>query len=213
VDVREIRRLMLDSGTLHILPVIRGLESEVGVVQDAFEETDPDAVAVSISKEELAGLRDLRGDEEFELSSMEIVYADRLSNFGVVRMPPPCFLAALQLCLEHKIPIVPVDMNEEVYTDTYCEVVGTLDILKESMMAKRIGRTAFAMETPEEFIIDWDRRVNRSRGFRELQLRREAHMAEVLESVSRKRGSLMAVIEMERVEGVVDALRKSIGCV
>lgn len=205
----RVRRVESDGGVIHIVPVIRGLESEVEVVRSAFDEIAPDAVAVSISKEELAGLRELRGDEEFELSSMEMAYADQLSNFGVVRMPPPCFLAALQLCLENEIPIVPLDMNEELYTDTYCEVVGTLDILKESMMAKRVHKVKFSLESPETFVRDWDARINRSRGFRTLQESREEHMARAVMNLTKRFRRAMVVLEVERVEGTISRLESN----
>src|SRR6266571_1911058 len=46
---------------VHLMPVVRGLVSEGERVRAAFADAGPEAVALSISREELQGLRDYTG--------------------------------------------------------------------------------------------------------------------------------------------------------
>lgn len=201
-----MKALQVDRSLIWILPVIKGLTSEAEKVKSAFEECGPDAIGVSISKEELAGLRSLTGEEEYELSGIEWYYSQFLSTFGQVRIPPPCYLAAQQIGDESGVPVIPLDMNEELYSAVYCECVRTLDLLRESFLVKRIGRMRFNLSSPEEFIKDWDARVNGSRGFCTLQKKRERHMVEVLRGMAGKYKNILAVIEMERASGIIEIL-------
>jgi len=206
-----MRTLRVGGSQVHILPAIKGLVSEAESVRNAFEDMAPNAVAVSVSKEELAGLRSVNGEEEYEMSDIEWCYAQYLSQFGEVRLPPPCYLAAQQLADEKRVPIIPLDMNEELYSAAYCTTVGTLDVLRESFMVKRIRRIRFDRSSAEDFVLDWDSRVNRSRGFRKLQMEREEHMARIITSMSRKYDEILAVVELERAEGLGDRLLKRDG--
>jgi len=204
-----MKALQLDGSLVYILPVIKGLTSEAEKVREAFEECGPDAICVSISKEELAGLRSLTGEEEYEMNDIEWYYSQYLSRFGQVRIPPPCFLAAQQIGDENGVPVIPIDMNEELYSTTYCKCVSTLDLIRESFLVKRIGRMRFNLSSPEEFIKEWDARVNGFKGFRALQKEREEHMVRVLKGMAGKYGKILAVIEMERFDGIMDLLRES----
>lgn len=60
---------------------------------------------------------------------------------------------------------------------------------------------------PEELAIEWDRFVESNRGFKRLDKRREEHIAKELCDVARYRRKVLAVIEVERVEGVADILK------
>ncbi len=208
--MRDLEYIELNNSKIFILPVIRGLISEERVVLEAFEKTSPDVVAISISKEELGGLKEVRGDEEYELNAVEMVYAKRLSEFGEVSLPPPCFLITLRVCEEENIPIIPLDMNEEIYSETYCCTVGTLDLLRESFLSKRMDRIKFDLCSPKRFILDWDERVNGTKGFRELQRRREEHMARVIEGLSRHYQNILCVVELERCDGLISSLESRV---
>jgi hypothetical protein len=196
----------LGDSRLHMLPVIKGLVSEAERVRAVFKEIKPEALAASISREELAGLRAVSGEEEYEMSDIEWYYAQHLSRFGEVRLPPPCFLTAQQLADGEEIPIIPLDMNEDLYSAAYCTTVGTLDILRESFMVRRMKKIRFDLSSAEDFVIDWDSRVNRSKGFRGLQKEREEHMTKILARLARKYDTILAVIELERAEGIGDRL-------
>lgn len=201
-----MRSVKLDGSVVEILPVVKGLESEADSVSKAFLEVKPDAVAVSISAGELEGLRKKEDYDKYEPSELEIVYAENLATFGKVVLPPPCFVKVLELCDNDRVPIIAIDMDEENFSDTFCDSVGGIDLLRESFFAKKAWKKKFDLSSPQSFVVDWDRRVNRAKGFRELERAREEHMAEALTNATRTYRKILAIVDYERTEGVVDSL-------
>ena len=61
----------------------------------------------------------------------------------------------------------------------------------------------FDMSSPESFVRDWDRHVNAVRGFRYLSGLRERYISLRLSDISKNGGRVLAVIDSERVDGVV----------
>ncbi|MGD0056397.1 MAG: hypothetical protein ABSB83_00885 [Methanomassiliicoccales archaeon] len=202
-----MRNVEVNGSVISILPVVKGLVSEEESVADAFAHISPDAVAVSISKEELEGLRRKEDYDKYEPSSLEIAYAETLSIFGKVVIPPPCFVKSLELCGKDSVPIIAIDMDEERFSDTFCDSVGGLDLLRESLFAKKAWKKRFDLSSPESFVIDWDRKVNKAGGFKELERAREKHMAEALTDAARSYKRILAVVEVERVEGVLENMQ------
>jgi pheromone shutdown protein TraB len=56
-------------------------------------------------------------------------------------------------------------------------------------------------------VIEWDSEVNRSAGFARLQIERERHIAKRLREVAETANRVLAVVEVERARGVLEALR------
>ncbi|NLK26411.1 MAG: hypothetical protein GX307_07565 [Euryarchaeota archaeon] len=195
-----------DNAKIVILPVIKGLVADGDAAARAIREALPDAVGVSLSREELAALRDKSVYDDYEMGTLEKVYAERLSEFGEVELPSPCFVSALDTCVELCIPIIPLDMNDVDFTEAYCECVKATDIVRESFFTRRARRSRFDLTSPQAFVQDWDRKVNRSRGFHELERLREEHMAMALRKMTRKYHNILAVVEAERADGVGDQL-------
>jgi pheromone shutdown protein TraB len=196
-----MREIDLNGSRVFVLPVIKGLVSEGKKVRDAISEIRPQAVGISISKEELEGLRSYQG-EEIELSDLEEAYQAGLEEFGEVQLPPPCYIEALKTCDELGVPIIPIDMNEELFSDRYCELVGGLELVKESFFSHRIARKRFNLDSAEAFVLDYDRKVNGGRGLSALNAEREAHMASVLRSLTEGHRCILAIIELERAHSV-----------
>jgi pheromone shutdown protein TraB len=202
-----MRVVQIGTSRLSVVPVIRGLLSEGDRVRAALMEATPQAIAVSISKEELAGLKNMDEDLEYDMSEVETLYSDVLSGFGEVALPPPCFSVALEMSKELDLPILPIDMNEELYSATYCTLVGTVDLIRESLFMKKLRKKLMRCKTPDEFVITWDSLINRSKGFSLLAAEREEHMAGVLKRMSRKYSEVVTFIERERVDGVLSHLK------
>lgn len=197
-----MQRIELNGSKVYVLPVIKGLVSEGEKVRAAILETRPEAVGVSISREELEGLRSYQG-EEIGLSALEEAYRAGLEEFGEVQLPPPCYLEALRACEEFGIPLIPLDMNEELFSERYCELVGGLELVKESFFSHRVARKRFIMDSAEEFVLDYDRKVNGGRGISTLNTEREGHMAEVAQAFTNNYKIIMIVIELERYAGLL----------
>jgi hypothetical protein len=202
----RMMQALVDGSTIHVLPVIKGLVSEESKVTAALDEIKPDAVGISVSKEELEGLKNKETYEEYEMSTLEEVYRVYLESFGEVRLPAPAYVTTMDLCATRSLPLIPIDMNDEQYTEEYCQRIGGSEIVREAMFTRSVSRRRFIISSPEEFVADWDRKVNRAKGFRELERAREEHMTGALRSMARQYKTILAVIEQERAQGVVDLL-------
>jgi len=203
-----MRRIELNGSKLDIMPVVKGLVSEGEKVRQIIESTGPEIVCLSISKEELDGLSRKDDYALYEMSFLEQVYKIHLEEFGEVKLPPPCFVDAFDLCSEKGIKMMPLDMNEELYSETYCLKVSGIDLLREQFFSNRAHKLRLDHSSPENFVKAWDKRVNRAKGFKELNQDREKHMAECLRRLVDRNVSILALVECERADGVCGWLEK-----
>ena len=197
--------------TISVLGVIKGLKAEVGRVQSAFDLTRPDVVAVSLSKEELEGLRNLPDDYIPELSRYEQIYAEGLSRFGEVAAPPPCYVATLELADHRGIRLVPVDIDEQSYSELYCVAVPGTTLFRHSTRTWILKKRRFSDESPEEFVLKWDKVVNDLEGFRTIEKKRAFAMAKGVLALCGDSKKVLAIIELERAKEVVELIRGKMG--
>jgi len=187
---------------VHLMAVVRGLVSEREAVRAAVADLSPEAVALSISHEELEALRTYDGGDAPTENVDEEVYVRGLSRFGEVRKPPPCFVEALAAAAARGIPVHPLDMDEERYTNAYVAAVGALDLLRSNARRARLLKWQPRADTPAAFVREWDALVNASAGYRRLQGEREAFIARRLHQLAGKYRTLLALVEVERLDGV-----------
>jgi len=191
---------------IFLLPVIRGLESERLKVRKALQECSPKVIAVSVSPEELDGLRKFEGGEAEASNIEELIYMERLAAFGEVSKPPPCFLEARDQAKEMGLRLEALDLNNEDFTEAYVTNVSTVEMMTQSWIANKLQSRRLEAGTPEEFVLRFDRAVNRKDGFKRLERAREVHMAKQLAKLVGESKDTLALIEMERLEGVRRAL-------
>jgi hypothetical protein len=98
-------------------------------------------------------------------------------------------------------------MDEMQYTNTYVATVSTVDILLSNARQGRLRRWESKAETAQAFVLEWDSLVNRSAGYRKLQMEREAFIARRVHQVAGKSRDLLAIVEAERAAGVLTRLR------
>lgn len=197
----------LGGASVSILPVVRGLPSEGDAVARAIDALHPDRVALSVSPEELETLRTYGGGNLEAGTTEEEAYVAGLSTWEEPVMPPPCFTQAVAAALGRNIPLDAIDMGEDAYTDAYTAWVSTMELLLQGRMESRLLKKRFRVSTPQEFAVAWDAEVNRTVGFARLQKEREKFMASRLQEIARDAPRVLAVIEVERVKGVLAALR------
>jgi len=202
-------KVRLGGCTVHVLSVIKGLKSETDNVRKAFEEARPDKVAISLSKEELEGLRNIPEDFEPDLSRYEEIYAEGLSRFGDVAAPPPCYVAALEMAEHMNVPLFPVDLDERTFTELYCAAIPGTTLFRHSTRTWLLKRRRFSDEGPEEFVLAWDRAVNGTGGFRTIETKRAEAMAKGIKEACADSGTVLAIIELERAAEVSELLRKT----
>lgn len=200
--MRTSEKVERDGCEIQVLGVVKGLKSEAGEVKEAFDIFRPDRIAISLSKEELDGLREMPDDYEPDLTRYEEIYAEGLSRFGEVAAPPPCYVAAVELADRFKVPIVPVDIDERTYTELYCALVDGTSLFRHSTRTWMVRRRRFSDSGPEEFVLAWDRAVNNLQCFKRLERERAETMAEGIRKACSESRRLLAIIELERMSEV-----------
>lgn len=206
--MRGVDTVERDGTTIHILPVIRGLTSEVETVRRAFAEVKPDLVAVSLSKEEVEGLRNLPSDFEPELSRYDEIYVTGLARFGKVAAPPPCYVAAVEIADSEGLPIVAIDIDEESYTELYCASITGQALFRNSTRTWFLRKKSFGADTAEEYVVKVDRAFNNMRGFRQIEDERVDWMSRELLKSSKRARNILAVVEYERAAEVLSQLNE-----
>lgn len=201
--MEEVR---LGGTTVAVLPVVRGLPSHGERAAASIGAEHPDVVALAVSPEELEALRTYDGGNIEPDTTEDEVYVAGLSAWEEPRMPPPCFIEAVRGAVAHHVPLEALDMDEETYTDAYTACVSTMEIIFQGRLENRLLKKRFRVATPEEFAIAWDAEVNRTAGFARLQKEREKFIASRLQEVAQGHARVLAVIEVERVKGVLAEL-------
>lgn len=206
--MRGVESVERDGLTIHILPVIRGLTSEVETVRKAFAEVKPDLVAISLSKEEVDGLRKLPSDFEPELSRYDEIYVTGLARFGEVAAPPPCYVATVEIADSEGLPIVAIDVDEESYTELYCASITGQALFRNSTRTWFLRKKSFGADTAEEYVVKVDRAFNNMRGFRQIEDERVDWMCRELLKATKKARNPLAVVEYERAAEVLARLNE-----
>jgi hypothetical protein len=197
----------INGAEVMVIGTLKGLVKEEDKVAKAFADYRPDAIAISTSKEELAALRTKETHSDYELSALEEVYKVYMEHFGAVRLPTPAYLMAIELADEAHLPLIPIDLNDDEFTDFYCTRIRGWDMVRESFYTRSIKRRKYRIGSAEEFAKDWDMKVNRAKGFRQLERDREEHMAQTLRNMSSKYQRILAFVEYERSAGVERCLQ------
>ncbi len=192
-----------------LISLVRGLESNREDVLAELDAFSPDIIALSVSPEELEGLLHL--DEididDFALSDYEEMYVDKLRAYSKVVFPPPAYTSSALYGRECRIPLTSLDVSEKMFSELYVSIVSTQDLIRHSLRKKRLKKKRFDAEGPEDFAVQWDRELNRLPGFDRMARRREEYMARRIVKLSEKYGKIAALVEVERVAGVLSHLR------
>ncbi len=201
--MEEVR---LGEATVAVLPVVRGLPSDGDRVVEALRSWHPEVVAVSVSPEEVDVLRTYRGGNLEPDTTEDEVYVAGLSAWEEPRRPPPCFLRAVREAAARNARVEALDLGEEDYTDAYTTYVSTMELILQGRLENRLLRKHFNVSTPAQFAIAWDAEVNHTVGFARLQREREKFIASRLRDLAQGPTRILAVIEVERVKGVLAEL-------
>lgn len=188
-----------------IIPVVNGLVSEAERVKGLVG--DYEAYAISLGIEGVQTIKNRSAiDEEFEVSELDLVYAQHMSAFGQVEFPSPAMCAFIDSVKEKRMNVIPLDMNDEDFTQMYCDTVGTFDFVKEHRLAKKGMKRTFDDSSPETLAKEWDAYINTVKGYHDVSVKREAYIASQIRDIARFRKNLLAVIETERVAGITSEL-------
>lgn len=187
-----------------LIPFIKGLVSEKEKIVQALDSKDYDATAVALGAEDIIAIT--KRDEiegEFESSDLDTVYSGLLTQFGAIDMPDPASTTLIDVCKERDIPVIPLDMTDDEYTQLYCETVSTVEFLREKRLIKKALKKRFDTSSPENFVMEWDALVNHLSGYAKMSMYREEYMAKQIKDIANYRKNVLLLIEYERVNGVM----------
>lgn len=204
----DMRMIEVGGCEVHILPIIKGLVSECDKVREAMS-GGYDVIGLSAGPEDIVGYerrQEILDENGVDLSDLEIVYSHFLMQFGKVEFPTPAYSLLVDMCRERSIGLVPLDMDDEMFSDLYCNTVTTMELLKETKLAKKLYKRKFDMSSPESFVTEWDDQINRIRGLREMSVEREDFIGDSIRKSAEGRRRMLAVVDYERADGIEEYL-------
>jgi len=188
-----------------VLPIVKGLVSEAEKVREAYGRYEAYAAALGI--EEITAIKNRESIEETqELSEIDMVYVYHLSSFGEIEAPAPAYCELIDLCSKDSIDVIPLDMGNDEFAEMYVRTVSALEFVKEHRLAKKGMKRRFDMSSAESFAISWDDYLNKVKGYGKVSREREGYIASQILDIARYRGSLLAVVEVERVKNILEHL-------
>lgn len=201
-----MKSLRIGECDIDILPVVHGLVADAEKVHSAYGGYEAYACALGI--EGIQGIKNRSEiDDDFGINEMDIAYAKHMEAFGEVQIPSPALCELIDLCAADGMNVIPLDMNDEDFTELYCDTVKATDFVKEHRHAKKGYKKKFDADSPENLAIQWDAHVNKVKSYALLSRKREEYIASQIRDVAKYRKSLLVVLEVERVEGIMKHLQ------
>ena len=190
-----------------ILPIVKGLVSESEKIKEVYGKYEAYSVALGI--EEIIALKRRDEIEDIqELSEIDMVYVYHLANFGEIESPTPAYCELIDLCSKESVDVIPLDMNNDEFTEMYIHTVTSLEFVKEHRLAKKGMKRRFDMSSPEAFSIAWDNYLNKVKGYLKVSKKREEYIADQIRDTAGYRKSLLAVVEVERINNIVKIIEQ-----
>jgi hypothetical protein len=139
------------------------------------------------------------------LSTSDLVFTQRLSRWGEVEAPPPSFQEAVRLAYNRDLEVIPADFDDEDYTDVFLKAVTPFSLVRQGRRLRKLAKRRFRARTAEDFAIEWDEAVTKIRGYADVERAREQKVAKSIVASAGEHPRLLAVVELERLGGVVQA--------
>ncbi len=206
--------LSAEIGPITLVGALRGPVEEGDRVQQELERRKPRTIVLDLSPEELDGLQEYFGTGDSEplvpLSGAEVGLARALSKYSDVRMPSPCFVAAVRWGQREGAELVALDENDESYADLFLKHVGYVDLVRRTRAERGLVRGKYGkVATAEEMALLWAERMHRSSGSKRLWNERCSIAARRLKAIAKGPGKapIVAVIDFERWKDIRSQLQ------
>ncbi len=206
-----MRRVAVDGGEVILVATVQGLVAEAERVREAFEATQPRAVALGVSPEAAAALlrhEPVEGVDPFDdLPDAELAYSVRLQEYGPVALPPPDLMEAVRLARAADVPVRGADLPEARYEDVFASEVSAWGLLRYGRVQRKLVKRPPKAADARAFALAWDAAVRRVKGIDRVERAREAHIASAARLIAREVGSpALLVLDAAREAGVLQAL-------
>ncbi|OYT60586.1 hypothetical protein B6U71_00595 [Euryarchaeota archaeon ex4484_178] len=207
--MKRVFQFTVNGKNLLFFGTIKGLVSERKKLRELFENFQAEVLFVGISPEQLEGLKKYINEPfEIEPEDYEVIYALKLEKYGEVGLPVPTYLEAFSIAKKENIELLALDIPEKEYSDLFVKTIDIFHIFHYNFRKRKVWRKKFNAESPEDFVIMWDREINKIKPYYKIELKREEYMGnKIKELISiRSESRIMIVIELERLYGVLKNL-------
>jgi len=199
----------VDGKKLLFFGTIKGLVSERDKLKSLHENFQSEVMFLGISPEQLEGLdKYLQEPFEIEPEDYEVIYALKLEKYGEVGLPVPTYLEAFAISKKDGVSLVPIDMPEKEFSDLFVKTIDIFHILHYNFRKRKIWRKQFQADSPEEFVLLWDKEINKIKPYYKIELKREEYMGKKINELLKERNEerILIIIELERLYGVLKNL-------
>lgn len=145
------------------------------------------------------------------VSTSDMVFLRHLSKWGAVEMPPPSYQEAARLAYDRKVPLESVDFDDEAYTNVFIDHVSTFSLFRQARRVRKLSKRKFKAADPAAFAREWDGLVTKVKGYRAVERAREEKVAAGLLAALHDKKRLLAIVEAERLAGVLVAIDRMAG--
>lgn len=142
------------------------------------------------------------------VSTSDMLFLRHLSRFGDVEMPPPSFQEALRQGISNNVPVLEADFDDDGYTTVFLDNVSTMSLIKQGRRLRRLSKAKFKATDPAGFAREWDGRLTQVKGYLNVERAREEKIASGIAAACQGRHRLLALVEAERLGGVLAALER-----
>jgi hypothetical protein len=197
---------------LILVGVISGLTSEVEIVRSAVERHRPSALGLTITGEEIDGIRKWNEEENTELppySDFDRYYIREMSRFGDVRLPSPSLAFLIEFAGKARLPVYPLDMDEDEYSEIFLKHVSPASLFFSSLLRSR-RRRKILKGNAEEVACEIDRMSMHPKGVETVELERDRHISRRILTLAGENTPFMAIINYERLSRILAFLNEDI---
>jgi hypothetical protein len=139
------------------------------------------------------------------LSTSDLVFTRHLARWGDVEAPPPSYQEALRYAHEEGLEVVAGDFDDEEYTDVFLREVTAFALVRQGRRLRKLAKRRFRSKDAESFAREWDDEITRVKGYGAVEKAREAKVARSIAAAARRHPRVLAIVEVERLPGVVAA--------
>lgn len=206
-----MQRFRVGDGEVVLISSVQGLVAERDRVLSILDEERPAIVALGLSPESVASLGRYEPDPEIdpfeELPDHDLIYSLKLREFGVVDLPAPDLVAALDWARAHAADAFGVDLSEEAYEDLFVKEVSAWGFLRYGRIQRKIARKPPKASDARAFSLAWDAAIRKVKGIARVEAAREVAMATRAASLARDRSSkVLLLVDAPREPGVARQL-------
>lgn len=205
-----MEHLYINTAKIYILPIVHALAGEEKKIYRSFDSVKPSCVAIGVSPEDIEIIKSETHEnkDDVELGIQHQTFLLHLSSYGKITIPPRDIIVVHELAEDNNIPIVAIDIDDEMYANLLTENVSIVSLMRHSRKIKKLSKKKFKAQTPQDFVIEWNKEVNKIKAFNKIEELREEHMVKKIVDLCSKYKTILMILPYEKKENVIHLLER-----